>query len=910
MLVAVLLALVQHQCVDASFWDGIPVISQIKSAVQAIGGDTEGAKRTQENFLNQAPVISQVKSAVQAGQGDHAGAKRTQEQFLHETIEPVAENTPGVGHLVGVGHIAAGNKERGEAIIKGATTNTAAVAGAFLGGPAGAIGAGAAMDGIFTGADTAAHGEFKPFGVVDHFDRMGKGQLSIGDHFDFVTGTGLEFAGGTVAKNNGHSGPAKFSPGVRQTPHVDSDGRRVSGESNPAFRPSPELHPSVNREFKPHGSVNAFDGGTMRDMGESRPVARPLKQFGPVIHRDFAVPHRASYDFDSPRTRPMDAGASGYGSAARPFSSFGDFGQNPVAKIMAEHFETMRKNQFGAGQLDDVAKPLRDADSALSKVKPDEGQRVGSSNQAGNMDAALVDLSGIDSQVIKLDPTDGSHNIQTGEKWKSPQEMSMKEFGQVVSDMEGGKLSKDFYHVDHWPEPYKSKLQAEINKLSPEHKKHISGRDLKMIVNDVYLDKNCYYCSLARAVGVPVKEMETRTKIKMKEGEFLPQIVDIADRLGLKPKKVIEGASVPEFHAKLDELIGKNEHKKFLISYDWSNHPGAHMTNFEAWRSADGQLHQLHKDFQQPTTHHLDRTTSPNSRFSAKMPENIKNLYLIEVTPELAEHTNQRRRRRRSTSSYLDTARARTGLPAEEASQLTERDFDDILDVGASQDPTGQLSATARVKGVTVSELVNTLDEDIAQRPLSVQPIIESYKRLGFDNAQVSRPMREPEFLKYLDTQTKSGKDSNFTLVYWPRGAAGLEVRAMKTWKNDDDQLKMMIIDHTKEFGMDRISETLPIDALWFYTAALPDAGEIGAIDAALQVLTDKLDETKSQTGATECGGDAWADRQCRYLKCVSSMMDRAIDTTHDFAKRATGLQQCSNVLFQSFTMEMKGPFQ
>lgn len=45
--------------------DSIPVISQVKSAVQAIAGDTAGAKKTQENFLNGCPVVSQVKSLVQ-----------------------------------------------------------------------------------------------------------------------------------------------------------------------------------------------------------------------------------------------------------------------------------------------------------------------------------------------------------------------------------------------------------------------------------------------------------------------------------------------------------------------------------------------------------------------------------------------------------------------------------------------------------------------------------------------------------------------------------------------------------------------------------------------------------------------------------------------------------------------------
>ena len=44
--------------------DSIPVVSQTKSIVQAISGDTEGAARTQENFLKRCPVVSQVRFKI------------------------------------------------------------------------------------------------------------------------------------------------------------------------------------------------------------------------------------------------------------------------------------------------------------------------------------------------------------------------------------------------------------------------------------------------------------------------------------------------------------------------------------------------------------------------------------------------------------------------------------------------------------------------------------------------------------------------------------------------------------------------------------------------------------------------------------------------------------------------------
>ena len=42
--------------------NSMPVVSQIKSLVQVIAGDAEGAKKTQEEFSRKGIVISQVRS--------------------------------------------------------------------------------------------------------------------------------------------------------------------------------------------------------------------------------------------------------------------------------------------------------------------------------------------------------------------------------------------------------------------------------------------------------------------------------------------------------------------------------------------------------------------------------------------------------------------------------------------------------------------------------------------------------------------------------------------------------------------------------------------------------------------------------------------------------------------------------
>jgi Interferon-induced 6-16 family len=62
--------------------DSLPVVSQVKSAMQACQGDMQGALETQERFSKQCPVVSQVRSAVEAHRGDHAAALATQREFL------------------------------------------------------------------------------------------------------------------------------------------------------------------------------------------------------------------------------------------------------------------------------------------------------------------------------------------------------------------------------------------------------------------------------------------------------------------------------------------------------------------------------------------------------------------------------------------------------------------------------------------------------------------------------------------------------------------------------------------------------------------------------------------------------------------------------------------------------------
>ena len=153
--------------------DVCPVVSQVKSLVQVIGGDEEGARLTQENFSRQLPVVSQVRSLVEVATGDVEAARETQRQF-GEGMSDLADGIPVVGHVKGGIHYAFGDSVGGACAMKAASRTAGVIgggAGGFLvGGPVGAvaggIAGGAAVDSMTTGIDSAVHREYRPAGTI------------------------------------------------------------------------------------------------------------------------------------------------------------------------------------------------------------------------------------------------------------------------------------------------------------------------------------------------------------------------------------------------------------------------------------------------------------------------------------------------------------------------------------------------------------------------------------------------------------------------------------------------------------------------------------------------------------------------------------------------------------------------
>ena len=91
--------------------------------MQAIAGDEEGAKITQENFIRQCPLVSQVTSLVQVARGNKEAAKETQKQCLG-TINGFVNGIPVVGHVKAGIHLVAGDKEGAKQAFQSSTRTT------------------------------------------------------------------------------------------------------------------------------------------------------------------------------------------------------------------------------------------------------------------------------------------------------------------------------------------------------------------------------------------------------------------------------------------------------------------------------------------------------------------------------------------------------------------------------------------------------------------------------------------------------------------------------------------------------------------------------------------------------------------------------------------------------------------
>jgi hypothetical protein len=244
-----------------NFFNVLPIVSQFKSAFQAICGDADGARRTQEEFSKGCPVISQLRSLVEVSCGNPDAARQTQE-YQAQVLLKTVERTPVVGHITGGVYHALGDHANGTRVLNEASKTTVVMAVgvplaifAPLAAPAASLVTAAAYD----GCHSAATGRCQ--GFIAAGDRLVHGKMLAEEGIDLVMGlalaagaTGLEAlpapssevittAEATAAYSAGaaaQEGAAAMLPDGTTEPLLPEAPAREGGDSPPAAEPATE----------------------------------------------------------------------------------------------------------------------------------------------------------------------------------------------------------------------------------------------------------------------------------------------------------------------------------------------------------------------------------------------------------------------------------------------------------------------------------------------------------------------------------------------------------------------------------------------------------------------------------------------------------------------------------------------
>ena len=146
-----------------------------KGVATAATAVAAGVTFGQVDALNEAVVVC-AKSTVESSE---AAAKATV-----STLNDAVDGVPVLGHVKGAIHYAVGDESGGEKAMKSASRTVGVIgggaAGFVVGGPVGAvaggIAGGAAADGIISGADSAIHKEWRPYGQIAAWDAVANGK--------------------------------------------------------------------------------------------------------------------------------------------------------------------------------------------------------------------------------------------------------------------------------------------------------------------------------------------------------------------------------------------------------------------------------------------------------------------------------------------------------------------------------------------------------------------------------------------------------------------------------------------------------------------------------------------------------------------------------------------------------------
>lgn len=115
--------------------DNYPVASQFKSLVQVSVGDKKGARRTQENFLNETPIVGDGTYLIKLARGDQRGAQNTRRR-VDRAWENTLNAVPLVGHAKGALHYSVNEKEEAREAFESANRATMIWTSGLFAGPA------------------------------------------------------------------------------------------------------------------------------------------------------------------------------------------------------------------------------------------------------------------------------------------------------------------------------------------------------------------------------------------------------------------------------------------------------------------------------------------------------------------------------------------------------------------------------------------------------------------------------------------------------------------------------------------------------------------------------------------------------------------------------------------------------
>ena len=146
-----------------------------KGVATAATAVAAGVTFGQVDVLNEA-VVTCAKSTVESSK---EAVKATA-----STLNDAVDGIPVVGHAKGAIHYLVGDESGGEKAMKSASRTVGVIAGGaggfVVGGPVGAvaggIAGGAAADGIISGADSAVHKEWRPYGQIAAWEAVANGK--------------------------------------------------------------------------------------------------------------------------------------------------------------------------------------------------------------------------------------------------------------------------------------------------------------------------------------------------------------------------------------------------------------------------------------------------------------------------------------------------------------------------------------------------------------------------------------------------------------------------------------------------------------------------------------------------------------------------------------------------------------